>query len=87
MVTVTRRFLAFQQHTVWVRTLSICYFSRKVSAKIMKGVQTPGNLVKEVKTLSYAWMSEQLSINAAYLDPRPTKYANSRLPSEVPAQR
>lgn len=38
---------------------SICYFCSEVSAKIMKGVKTPGNLVKAAK-MSYAWISEQL---------------------------
>ena len=52
----------------------------------MKGVQTPGNLVKEVKTLSYAWMSEQLREKAAHLDPHPTECGEFGLLSKVPAQ-
>jgi len=51
---------------------SVCYFSSEISAKIMKGVQAPGNLVKEAKMLSYAWMSGKLRQNCSI--PRPKSY-------------
>lgn len=65
---------------------SICYFSSKIFAKIMKGVQTPGNLVKEAK-MSCAQMSEQLRQN--YSIPRQVlpSMVILGLPLKVPAQR
>lgn len=93
MVTVTLRFCPREQFSGISAAHrfgedSTCYFSSTISAKIMKGVQTPGNLVKEAKMLSYAQISEQLRQNCSI--PK-LKYLPSMvilgLPLKVPAQR